>query len=212
MNAFAVGYDGRMMRSPWVMAPWTVMVGVMATAVPAASADTYRWVDESGNVHYSDGLDSVPERLRQKATRLQYERAPQANEPAAETPGSTVIAFDPGKRIYVTARVNDRASTRLVLDTGADRTVIGPRALTAAGVSLRSGGVSGQIQGATGTAEVQAYEVESLQVGNARVGKLRVVSHDINDADSDGLLGRDFLDHFTVTIDNAAGQVSLTPK
>ena len=28
----------------------------------------------------------------------------------------------------------------------------------------------------------------------------------------DGLLGRDFLDHFSVNIDTAAGVVTLTPK
>jgi predicted aspartyl protease len=193
------------------MAPWVVIIGIAATA-PAVTADAYRWVDEHGNVHYAEGLDSVPERFRQRATRLQYQRSQPASEPAAQAAGPTVITFDPGKRIYVTARVNDRAGARLVLDTGADRTLIAPRALSAAGISLRAGGVSGRIQGATGTADVQAYEVESLQVGSARVSKLLVVSHDINDADSDGLLGRDFLDHFTVTIDNAAGQVTLTPK
>lgn len=28
----------------------------------------------------------------------------------------------------------------------------------------------------------------------------------------DGLLGRDFLDQFTITIDNAANRVTLSPK
>jgi len=195
------------------MLAWVVIVAVVVTAAPAARADIYRWVDERGNVHYSDSIDSVPERVRQRATRPQYQSSPPASEPAATTTlGTTVIAFDPGRRIYVTARVNGQASARLMLDTGADRTVIAPRALSAAGVPLRSGGVSGRIQGATGSTDVQAYEVESIQVGNARVGRLLVVSYDINDADSDGLLGRDFLDHFTLTIDNAAGQVTLEPK
>jgi hypothetical protein len=38
-----------------------------------------------------------------------------------------------------------------------------------------------------------------------------VVSHDTGFR-GDGLLGRDFLDHFSVTIDNGAGVVTLTPK
>jgi predicted aspartyl protease len=202
-----------MSRSPALLAPWVAGVAVVITAVPAPGADVYRWVDERGHVHYAAGIDSVPERFRPRATRLQYQSAPPAGAPAAGPASSqTVIAFQPGQRIYVTARVNGRASARLMLDTGADRTVIAPRALSAAGISLRASGVSGRIQGATGTADVQAYEVESVEVGNARVGKLLVVSHDINDGDSDGLLGRDFLDHFTVTIDNAAGQVTLAPK
>jgi hypothetical protein len=34
----------------------------------------------------------------------------------------------------------------------------------------------------------------------------------MNDPNGDGLLGRDFLDQFTVTIDTAAGRVTLSPK
>jgi len=39
-----------------------------------------------------------------------------------------------------------------------------------------------------------------------------VVSHDSELGQGDGLLGRDFLDRFTVNIDNAAGIVTLTPR
>ena len=39
---------------------------------------------------------------------------------------------------------------------------------------------------------------------------LSIVTFDFTDVD--GLLGRDFLDQFKVTIDNGAGQVVLGPK
>jgi len=41
-----------------------------------------------------------------------------------------------------------------------------------------------------------------------------VISHDTGFGPEkvDGLLGRDFLDKFTITIDNAAGVLTLTPK
>jgi predicted aspartyl protease len=182
-------------------------------AAPAA-AQTYRWVDETGAVHYSEGLDSVPERFRAGARRLLLPAAPARapTAPAAGEGADTVIEFEPGKRIYATARINGSQTARLIVDTGADRTVIAPRTLVAAGVSLRAAGAAGQIRGATGTADVQAYDIESLQVGNARVGKMLVISHDIDIPDADGLLGRDFLDRFNVTIDNGAGKVTLGPK
>ncbi len=190
-----------------------LITAVILSALPAA-AQTYRWTDDRGNPHYAEGLDSIPERFRATATKLLYRNAPAAvPAPAAgRASGDTVIPFTPGQRIYVDARINDSAGARLILDTGADRTVIAPRALVAAGVSTRASRGTGQMRGATGTADVEAYDIESLEVGNAKVGKMVVISHDIDFADSDGLLGRDFLDQFKVTIDGVAGQVMLGPK
>ena len=65
----------------------------------------------------------------------------------------------------------------------------------------------------TGDANVLAVRIESIEVEGARVGPLMVVSHDSGlGAGRDGLLGRDFLDHFIVTIDSADRVVTLTPK
>ena len=57
-----------------------------------------------------------------------------------------------------------------------------------------------------------AVRVDSIEANGARYGPLLVVSHDTGFNQGDGLLGRDFLDHFSVNIDNAAGIVTLTPK
>jgi predicted aspartyl protease len=190
-----------------------LVISIVGLAEPAR-AQTYRWTDDQGTIHYSEGIDSVPERFRARASRLLIQSAPTAVA-APASPGEstdTVITFEPGKRIYINARVNGSGAARLILDTGADRTVIAPRALAAAGVSTRAATASGKIRGATGSAEVQAYDIESLQVGNAKVGKMLVVSHDIDTPDADGLLGRDFLDQFKVTIDSGAGKVTLGPK
>jgi hypothetical protein len=231
-----------------------VVTGALALASPAV-AQMYRWVDDRGGVNYTQGIDSIPERHRKNAVRLDYPSSPSAAPavtppsvvtptpvappPAAAVPttqgesllppsplplpaiipGSvavkghdTVIDFRPGQPIYVQVRLNNTESTRLILDTGADRTVIAPRALRAAGVADRHAVTSGRIQSATGTADVQAYRVDSIQVGTARVDRLLVLSHDINLPESDGLLGRDFLEHFKVTIDSRAGTVTLTPR
>jgi hypothetical protein len=53
--------------------------------------------------------------------------------------------------------------------------------------------------------------IESLEVGQARIGRMVVASYDVAGA-GDGLLGRDFLDRFTVTIDSTNGVVTLAPK
>ncbi|MBI2156858.1 MAG: aspartyl protease family protein [Candidatus Rokubacteria bacterium] len=87
-----------------------------------------------------------------------------------------------------------------------------PRVFAAAGVSLSRGVETGSIRGATGTANVTAVPIESIEVGEAKVGKMVVISHDIEQSGIDGLLGRDFLDQFNVNVDNAQGVVTLTPK
>jgi hypothetical protein len=70
----------------------------------------------------------------------------------------------------------------------------------------------GSIRGVTGEASVLAVRVESIEASGARSGPLLVVSHDTGFGQGDGLLGRDFLDQFSVNIDNAAGVVTLTPR
>lgn len=190
----------------------------LVTAMPnPATAQIYRWVDDSGNAHYVDGLDNVPQRYRSRATSLGLRNTPasaQTGAPAekAAASGATTIRFRSGERIIADARINGRARARLLLDTGADRTVIAPRALVAAGVSITRGTTAGQIVGATGATEVQAVTIESLEVGEARVTKLAVVSHDVNQPGIDGLLGRDFLGQFNVSIDSNRGQVTISPK
>lgn len=131
-------------------------------------------------------------------------------------PDETLIRFTPGQPIYVTALINGRVPARLVLDTGADSTVISYRTLLAArprwtGRALRIRGVGGEVEG-------REAEIDSLQVGHAMVGTMRVIACtaeaiacNFTDAGSDGLLGRDFLDLFEVNIDPAAGQVRLGP-
>lgn len=190
-----------------------VLAFALARPTPSA-AQIYRWVDERGNSHYTEGLDSVPERYRRQATPLGFRNAPATPAQPTEKPvatGGTTLRFAPGERIMAEARINGTAPVRLIVDTGADRTVIAPRALVAAGVAI-SRGTRGQMVGATGATDVQGVAIDSLEVGDARVARMIVVSHDINQPGIDGLLGRDFLEQFNVTIDSRRGRVTIAPK
>ena len=182
-----------------------------------AWAQMYRWNDEQGGVHYSQGIYSVPERFRSKAQPLSFPDRPASaagsSSPAeASVSGAgTRIPFTPGKPIMVTAKVNGGGSAQLMLDTGASVTVINPRVLAGMGIGV-SDALKGSVRGATGTADVLFVPVQSIEVGSARSGPLRVAAHDVELGQGDGLLGRDFLDQFTVTIDSTAGVVTIAPK
>jgi predicted aspartyl protease len=197
----------------------TTVSALVLFLAPVAPAQVYRWADEQGRVNYSQGLDSVPERFRSGAQFVTSPAAPPA--PAPLTPpsraagvvvtGGAQIRFTPGQAIMVNARINDSGSVRLLLDTGASVTTINPRVLNQLGVSSRDA-VRGFIRGVTGQADTLFVVVNSIDVNGAKAGPIRVVAHDVDLGQSDGLLGRDYLDRFQVSIDNQAGIVTLTPR
>ena len=196
---------------------WLLVALFLVLRWPApADAQIYRWVDDNGVPHFSDGIDSVPDRYRSKAMPLGMKNAPPApaapGAPGAKASGETAIQFIPGQRIMVDARINGNAEARLMLDTGADRTLISPRALQAAGVRLTGPSTTAEVTGAMGSGQMQFIVIDSLEVGEARVGRMPVGSGILPPDVGDGLLGRDFLDQFNVNIDSGKGVVTLTPK
>ena len=187
-------------------------------AIPA-SAEIVKYTDDQGTNHYVEGIQSVPQQYRTRAVPLGLSNdgasAPARGvlEPAGTAPvkGGATIRYVPGQRIMVDATVNGSASAQLLLDTGADRTMINPRVLAAAGVSLARPVGSATVTGVGGSQQMQFVTINSLDVAGARIGRLTVAAHGVDGA-GDGLLGRDFLDHFSVNIDSAKGVVTLTPK
>ena len=150
----------------------------------------------------------VDEALKEVTSGAKPSRGVNLSKLLPEDSGTAIIPFTAGRPI-VDVRINGSTQARLLLDTGADRTTIAPRILRALGLAPRS---STTLRGVAGQAMVGVYEIASLEVGAVRVSRLTVLGHDTGEAAIDGLLGRDFLDHFKVTIDNAAGRVTLSPK
>lgn len=199
-----------------------VALSLMVLAIvqpPAVRAEIYRYVDERGQSFYVDGLENVPAPYRRAAAPMGIRNAPPSSAaPAAESaapaapPGTAVIKYTPGQRIIVDVKINGSLTAKLLLDTGADRTMISPRTLQAAGVAITRPVSTGRITGATGTDRIDFVMVDSLEVGEARVGKMPVGSYELAADGGEGLLGRDFLDQFKVTMDAGAGEVHLVPK
>lgn len=190
------------------------LVALLALATPA-HAQVFRYTDDNGNFFYVDGIHNVPERFRSSALPLgpRPAPAPAENEAATSTgAGAATIRYTPGQRIIVDARINGSSSARLLLDTGADRTMIRPATLTAAGVAVNRPVAHGHVTGVAGADLVSLVIVDSLEIGEASVKRLPVVVYDLPHAAGDGLLGRDFLDRFSVNIDAVRGVVTLSPR
>jgi hypothetical protein len=214
-----------MMRSAAVALALTVL-----SAAPAA-AEIFKYTDARGTNHYVEGLESVPQQYRSQAVPLGMsnntltEPPPKAADPSKLPPsderrpgtesekdkGGASIRYAPGKPIMVNAMVNGSTPAQLLLDTGADKTMINPRVLMAAGAPLARPVGSAMVTGVAGSQQMQFVTINSLEVAGATVGRLTVAAHDVAGA-GDGLLGRDFLDHFSVNIDSVRGIVTLTPR
>ncbi len=187
-----------------------VATGILVLALlgPAlAVAQIYQWTDGSGVVYYTTNPDRIPGEHLNEVRIIDASRPP--GEVPSGAPGSTIPLIS-GAPIMVTAHLNGVPLT-LMLDTGADRTMLAPAALARAGVDQASGRPV-RVIGVTGESEGREVTLPRLDIAGARLGPVAVVVHQVPAPGVDGLLGRDLLDAFTITVDAAGGRATLTPR
>lgn len=182
---------------------------IVTLAVHPALAQLYRWEDAQGTVHYTTDLATIPSAYRAGARDI---GAPTPGPPAPAAPPAAVGIVIPytGGALVVDASLNG-VPLRLLLDTGADRTLISPAAMVRAGFDV-TGGTLVHIRGVTGDAVAPLVSVQHLDIAGARVGPVAVVVHALPGPSVDGLLGRDVLDAFTLTVDSASQRAILLPR
>jgi hypothetical protein len=188
------------------------------SATPAL-AELYKWTDAAGVVYYTSDLASIPPAFRDSATPISTPQARPA-QPAKSEPAA--LRVTPGAPITAEARLNGVPLT-LIVDTGADRTVIAPEVLERAGLGGQGGRLV-QVVGITGVSTATLVTVPMLDVAGARIGPLAVIAlalpptlramrvegaSEVSTGGVDGLLGRDVLDAFTLSVDTASGRATL---
>jgi hypothetical protein len=197
------------------MRAWTIAFTLICLFLPAlALGDIYYWVDDQGTQYYTTRLESIPEPYRSKAIPLSLPTSPPVPPEITPRPlqkGLTKVPFTPGSPVLVSVKINGAGPITLILDTGADRTLVSPSALQRLGISGENvrGGV---LRGVTGASYVEAIWVNSVEVEEARAGPLLIIVHEADLKGADGLLGRDFLANFNVTIDSKERVVTLAPN
>ena len=188
------------------------------SATPAL-AELYKWTDTAGVVYYTSDLASIQPAFRDSATPISTPQARPA-QPAKSEPAALRVTA--GAPITAEARLNGVPLT-LIVDTGADRTVIAPDVLERAGLGGQ-GGRPVQVVGITGVSTATLVTVPMLDVAGARIGPLAVIAlalpptlramriegaGEVSTGGVDGLLGRDVLDAFTLSVDTASGRATL---
>ncbi|HXX34440.1 MAG TPA: aspartyl protease family protein [Thermodesulfobacteriota bacterium] len=189
-----------------------ILIGMLLPGI--ALADIYYWVDDQGIQYYTTTLENVPEPYRSEAVLLSLPTSPPMPPELERTPTPKSFAkvpFTPGLPVLVSAKINGAGPITLILDTGSDRTLVAPAALQKLGISTEDA-PQGIVKGVTGTSYAVTVWVQSVEVGEARVGPLLIVVHDADLKGADGLLGRDFLANFNVTMDSKEKVVTLAPN
>lgn len=174
-----------------------------------AAAQLYRWTDAQGTDHYTTDAGSIPEEFRDSAEDIGAPTPGPIVPVTPPAPPGAVIPYNGGP-LVVDAAING-VTLRLLVDTGAERTLISHAALARCGVDV-SGGTPVQIRGVTGDASATLVSVPRIDLAGTRIGPLPVIVHTLGSQNIDGLLGRDVLDGFTVNIDAAARRATLVPR
>ena len=194
------------------MRVWTIALILISVLVSTlALAEIYYWVDNQGTQYYTTRLENIPESYRSNAQVLSLPTSPPAPPelpPSALQKGSAKIPYSPGSPVMVSAKINGLGPITLLLDTGSDRTLVRPSVIGRLGISTENARQV-VLRGVTGMSYGDAVWVNSVEVGEARVEPLLIVIHDVDLREADGLLGRDFLANFNVTIDSKDRTVTL---
>jgi hypothetical protein len=196
-------------RPPTVLAGLAALATTVMLVAHPAFAQLYRWEDSYGTVYYTTDLATIPPAYRDGARDIGAPTPGPQQAPPPPVAAGVVIPYTGGP-LVVDAWLNG-VPLRLVIDTGADRTLISPTAMARAGIDV-TGGAAVRIRGVTGDAVAALVSVSRLDVAGTRVGPVVVVVHALAGQNVDGLLGRDVLDAFTVTVDAASQRATLIPR
>jgi clan AA aspartic protease (TIGR02281 family) len=200
-------YTHRVLRAILTPGSCSRLVMAVCVAVPAVgTADVYRWIDDTGTVHYGDRKaaehsDATITALVPSAAPRRTETAPTtlaANEQTAriyDYPSPLKVVADADGVYWVEGRVNGRA-LRFIVDTGANLVTINRSHAEALGLPLPAAGETVRsARTASGTVGIFHVKLAELRVGNVVVNDALAAVTDNPSFPETPLLGMSFLSH-----------------
>lgn len=129
-------------------------------------------------------------------------------------PETVVITFPPGStRIEVTVMVNGRMQLPFIIDTGASMTLIPAWAAETLGYGLQATSEWIRVQTAGGPRRLPYASLSRIEIQGLGLSNLPVLFGDLPGYDANrGLLGMDFLRHFSMAVDHDLGRMTLRLK
>lgn len=191
---------------------WIFLSLLLSNQTAVQAAEYFRWVDDQGNVHFTDNQHNIPDRFRQRIDRYQ---APENKTPPPPPPKTKAsIPFEKqGSVVIVDATLNRKTTTRLVVDTGASYTMISSATAKELNIDTSRNQRTAPFQTANGTIQAPLVSLDSITVGGIEIKNLTAAIHDIQtDGRVSGLLGLDFLANFRMDIDTQKGMLHLEKK
>jgi aspartyl protease/uncharacterized protein DUF4124 len=191
---------------------------------PGYSADYYKWIDEDGNLNFSDSFQNVPEKYRNQIEKRGFiDNAPSAAEPPVKAHQKKLpleyeksnekpfkrfeVPYKPyegsSKRIIISAVFNGSVTAPLAIDTGAPGTMISFKLAEKLGIFDKDQGrLFIKTAGIGGTAPAIRSIIDNIYVGGAKSEFVPIIVIDSISDSFDGLLGLDFVSDYSVTIDS----------
>ena len=127
----------------------------------------------------------------------------------------TVVEFSQvNGQIVVPVTFNDSVTAKVLVDTGAGITVLSTSLAEELGLEIESGG-SVTLRTMAMDIQAQPGRLDSIQVGNIRRYDFPVVVTELPRGEQtrfNGILGMDFMNHYTIHIDNKRLKIALSPK
>jgi len=203
-----------------------VAIGLALALAGPAGGEIYRWVDESGKVHFTQDLGKVPARHRRAAEAaakapvgrdiqiIERDRRPARPARRARTRTRTgagrvhrIQVERMGVSMRALVRLNDRVTAPFILDTGASDVALPRWVADELGLDLDGPEVrTRRYSTANGVVEQKAVVLDSVQLGTARAENVHGA---VSDTMEVGLLGLSFFNHFNYNIDPGRGLVTL---
>jgi clan AA aspartic protease (TIGR02281 family) len=188
-----------------------LLAGCVSITPAALCGEMYRWIDAQGRVHLTDTPPQSKSPL-QEFKAYQPNVSGQAAEPSSallSEPGRVQMTrTKPGGTVVIEAVLNRRLTVPLLLDTGADFTVLTKQVARDIRLSGLDHLPTQEFKTAGGAVRLPIATLQSLRVGTAEARDVEVAI-DIGGHMPMGLLGMTFLRHFRVTVDHQRGQVTF---
>ena len=174
-----------------------------------SSKDFVKWVDEKGTLNFTDDLNKIPPEFRSRAEPIDPR---QVIEPRSKL---TTFTFRPGiKQVVISAKLNDRASIKMWVDSNTAQSLLSIKAAKELGIDPNDPSHK-KIELITPSEKftVPVVKIDTVDLQGRVARNIHFAISDIADTENFlGILGQDFLVNFRTNFDQVGGKLTLEDK